>query len=256
MPDSRSNREQQPYDDDFYRAQMAGSRASAELILPILLSEIGPITSLIDIGGGLGTWAGVARKLGVETVRVVDGPWVDPQHLQVPVDCFSAVDLESADLSRFGRFDLAICLEAAEHLSSSREGTLVAELCSLADVVFFSAAIPGQGGTEHINERWPSHWQSLFATHGYGLSDPVRPCVWAHPDVEWWYAQNAVLFSKGAPLVHDGLVDLVHPRLWDQTRGTTQYRLASRVTSLTLGLQTSMKRALTRVAGRSAGANT
>lgn len=250
MPDSRSHSEQHSYDDDFYRAQEAGSRASAEVILPLLLSEIGPIASLIDIGGGLGTWAGVARKLGVERVRVVDGPWVDPRHLQVPVDCFSAVELESADLSSFGSFDLAICLEAAEHLRPSREVTLVAELCSLADVVFFSAAIPGQGGTDHINERWLSHWQALFATHGYGLSDPVRPRVWAHPDVEWWYAQNAVVFSKGAPLVHDGLVDLVHPRLWDQTRGTTHYRLASRVITLTAGTQTSITRTLKRVTGR------
>lgn len=242
-----------PYGAEFHASHAAGSRTSAEVVLPILLAQIGPVSSLVDIGGGIGTWAAVAGDLGVPMVRVIDGAWVDPRQLQVPADCFSVIDLESDDLSRLGRFDLAICLEVAEHLSPERGASLVAEMCSLADMVFFSAAIPGQGGREHTNERWLTHWQELFACQGYGLSDPVRPHVWTSPQVEWWYAQNAVLFSKDAPLDHGGLVDVVHPRLWEQTRGTSAFRLATRGLSLLEGLPDPILRAMRRASTRGPG---
>jgi hypothetical protein len=48
-----------------------------------------------------------------------------------------------------GRFDLAVCLEVAEHLPPERAESFIRELCDLAPVVLFSAAIPGQGGTGH-----------------------------------------------------------------------------------------------------------
>ena len=64
------------------------------------------------------------------------------------------------------RFDLVNCLEVAEHLDASRADSFVDDLCALGDVVVFSAAIPGQGGTHHVNEQFQSYWQERFRRNG------------------------------------------------------------------------------------------
>ena len=68
-------------------------------------------------------------------------------------------------------------------------------MCKLSDVVLFSAAIPGQGGTHHLNERWPSYWANLFGSAGYDVLDVVRANIWDDARVEWWYRQNLLVFG-------------------------------------------------------------
>ena len=105
-----------------------------------------------------------------------------------------------ADLNRplpvTGRFDLAMCLEVVEHLPPDAGDAVVASLCALADTVLFSAAVPGQGGTGHLNEQWPEHWCERFLRHGFIHVDCVRPAVWTDERVSWWYRQNTLLFLR------------------------------------------------------------
>ena len=199
------------YDHEFYLAQRAGSRASAEVILPIVINEVGPLRTVIDIGGGVGPWSRVAMDLGIQHIVLVDGDWILDQDLEVPVSMTVQRDLEES-ISGLGRFDLVICLEVAEHLPANRASSLVADLCLMSDHVLFSAAVPGQGGQNHVNEQWLSYWQRLFASEGFSLLDPIRTQVWTDPRVDWWYAQNTVLFVKGGPRKVGALVDIVHPR--------------------------------------------
>ena len=53
------------------------------------------------------------------------------------------------------RYELAVCLEVAEHLNESSADNLILQLTNLANRVLFSAAIPGQGGLHHVNEQPP-----------------------------------------------------------------------------------------------------
>jgi len=53
-------------------------------------------------------------------------------------------------------------LEVAEHLEPSSAGTIVQSLVSLSDVFLFSAAFPGQGRTNHINEQPHSYWATAL----------------------------------------------------------------------------------------------
>jgi hypothetical protein len=93
---------------------------------------------------------------------------------------------------------------------------------ALAPHVLFSAAIPGQGGNNHVNEQWQSYWADRFAAHGYGPRDIVRPAVRDDRSVAYWYRQNAVLYSKGHPTDRPADFDWVHPE------HTAWYRLIHR----------------------------
>jgi hypothetical protein len=109
-------------------------------------------------------------------------------------------DFTPADLTRRltldRRYDLATCLEVAEHLPTERSSGLVEDLTAAAPVVLFSAAIPGQGGTDHINEQWPFFWRDLFARRGYVRLDPFRPRLWRDRTVAYCYRQNLYLYAS------------------------------------------------------------
>ena len=93
----------------------------------------------------------------------------------------------------------------------------------MSDLVLFSAAIPGQGGTNHVNEQWPEYWAAMFANNSFVCFDVLRPCLWSREKCKWWYIQNALLFAKrdtkasgiaarlGPPVASP--MPLVHPRM-------------------------------------------
>ncbi|MGE4279591.1 MAG: class I SAM-dependent methyltransferase [Magnetospirillum sp.] len=184
------------YDQDFYRIQQDGSRRSAAKVVPLLQRLLRP-RSVVDVGCGLGTWmAAFGDHQGVEVLGL-DGPHVDPALLHVPAACFHAADL-AAPIVLDRRFDLTLSVEVAEHLPAERAAGFVADLCRLAPVVVFAAALPFQGGTGHVHENWPEYWAQLFRCHGYGVHDVLRPPLWLDPEIEWWYRQNLLLFIDEA----------------------------------------------------------
>jgi SAM-dependent methyltransferase len=181
-----------PYDESFYQGQQDGSVSSAEIIVPIVLSLFA-CHSVVDFGCGVGGWLKEFERNGVSDYLGVDGDYVARDLLKIPADHFRPIDLRNvSDLGR--SFDLACSLEVAEHLPEDRAKSFVAALVRAAPVVLFSAAIPLQGGTEHVNEQWQSYWAKLFAEHGYIALDCIRPAVFGDSRVEWWYRQNILVF--------------------------------------------------------------
>ena len=115
--------------------------------------------------------------------------------LVIPGTCVKQVDLDSfAGLPT--RYDLAISLEVAEHLPSERSEGFVGMLTELADRVLFSAAVPHQGGMNHINEQWQDYWVKLFGALNYEVHDFIRPAIWNDDRIPLWYRQNILFFSK------------------------------------------------------------
>lgn len=208
------------YDAAFFEAVDAGSRNAAEILAPALL-ELVPARSVVDVGGGRGIWLSVLKELGVEKVLCVDGEYVDRSRLAVCPEEFIAADLEKP-VPVQARFDLAISLETAEHLTPGRAESFVGDLCRLAPVVFFSAAIPYQGGTHHINERLQSYWAGLFRQYGYRPADTLRKRFWDNLDAGVVYSQNALIYVSEEAMVSPALraaveateermLDVVHP---------------------------------------------
>ena len=190
----------------------------------------------------------------------VDGEWVEASKLMIPASRFVAHDLR-LPLWLDRRFDLALCLEVAEHLPESAAGTLVGSLVKLADAVLFSAAVPGQGGVAHINEQWPAYWIRLFEEHGFRPADVIRSRVWENAEVEWWYAQNALLYidaERPPPTLADLTrraippLPLIHPRMLAAHEQALRDRT---LRELTKQLPTAMKHAVVwRVRGARAAA--
>jgi 2-polyprenyl-3-methyl-5-hydroxy-6-metoxy-1,4-benzoquinol methylase len=195
--------------------EITHNSSAAERVLPVLFSIFKP-KSILDVGCGLGNWIEVAKKMGVEEVVGVDGSYVNRTLLKIDDKEFIEKDLTKPfDLN--SKFDLAICLEVAEHLTETSADILIQSIVAHADVVMFSAAIPGQGGQNHINEQWPTYWQEIFEKYDYDMIDFFRPKIWNDNGIERWYRQNMFLVvKKGHSLSDQGskeILSLVHPEL-------------------------------------------
>jgi SAM-dependent methyltransferase len=182
----------QPYSETFFSDQQSASRRSASRVVPIVVDLVRP-ASVIDVGCGVGTWLAEFMQAGVQDVQGIDGEYVNRDMLHISKDAFRAHDL-TKPLALDRRFALAVSLEVAEHLPPDCAEQFVADLVHLAPAVLFSAAVPGQGGTSHLNERWQDFWAGLFEQHRYVRIDCVRPVIWYDDAVEAYYAQNALLY--------------------------------------------------------------
>ena len=182
------------YSAAFYRDLDRTASPSSARVVPLVLDLVGA-RSAVDVGCGDGSWLAAFSDAGVVEVLGLDGPWIAPNLLKIATRDFRRTKLEDP-IRIERRFDLAMSVEVAEHLPPERAAGFVADLCALAPVVLFSAAIPGQGGEHHVNEQWPSYWSRLFAGHGYRASDVLRPAIWDDEQVAWWYRQNLVLFAS------------------------------------------------------------
>jgi SAM-dependent methyltransferase len=185
---------QTPYDNCFFDQITDESLASARIVVPLLLELVQP-ESVIDVGCGRGGWLRAFQEHGVERLQGFDGFYVERSKLLIDEGSFTPVDI-SKPFTVGRSYDLALCLEVAEHLPRHAARGLVRSLAEAAPLVLFSAAVPGQGGTNHINEQWPSYWRALFAERGYRRLDPVRPRIWRNRYVASYYSQNLYLFAS------------------------------------------------------------
>ena len=213
-----------PYTKDYYLAHREGARRSAEAIVPLVMGWIHP-RSVVDVGCGAGTWLSVFRKYGAREILGIDREYVTGEILEIPEKEFLPHDLRFP-LSVDREFHLVVSLEVAEHLPPECAETFVDSLTHLGPAVLFSAAIPFQGGTDHVNEQWPDYWVELFGRKGFVALDPIRKHVWQNADVESWYSQNILLFVKREYLeerpelqaerkdIRDTQLSIVHPRMF------------------------------------------
>lgn len=247
------------YDNTFYTAMQEVNLQSARHVLREVISLTGPITSIVDVGCGRGLWLKAASELGATSIFGVDGAWVKPEDLVIPQNSFEPRDFENSfTIGRTAEF--AMSVEVAEHLTPTRAKDFVSALVATAPVILFSAAIPGQGGTDHRNEQWPKYWVELFREHGYVAIDAIRRKVWNNSEVAFFYAQNALLFVKESELAHypklqkelengfGEILPLVHPTLFTRIgEDATRWKLVvPYINWLPLGVLKSLKKLMSR----------
>lgn len=203
------------FDPAVYAKIRAGIQSSAAVCVPLILHSTGDGSPprVLDVGSGEGWWSEELWSHGAQHVDSIDHP-VPPE--VVPGLTVLDVDLEEGYTLQRG-YGLALCLEVAEHLSPAAGDELVRQLCRCSRAVAWSAAIPGQGGSGHLNEQWPAYWEERFDAHGWALLDPWRDALWGDDRVEPWYQQNLLLAVPSAATQGSvGRVKpLVHPTIFE-----------------------------------------
>ncbi|PWT99260.1 MAG: hypothetical protein C5B51_27555 [Terriglobia bacterium] len=182
------------YDPAFFRYLDVGACRSAAVIVP-LIEQWFPISSILDIGCGSGVWVAEWLRRGAREAIGIDGSYVEPASLLIPVECFRPRDL-SQPFSLGRRFDLVQCLEVGEHIPARFADVFLDNIVAHGDRVLFSAAAPGQGGEHHVNERPIHFWREQFAARGYRAFDALRPAIRGRTEVEPWYRYNPLLYVR------------------------------------------------------------
>jgi len=212
------------YSKAFFERQEEATRKSAKEVVPIIIELFHP-KSVIDVGCGTGAWLSTFKEYGVNDVLGIDGEYVDRKMLNIPEEQFLPADL-SKPLYVDRKFDLVLSLEVAEHLPRECADVFVDSLVRLGKVICFSAAIPFQGGTNHINEQWPEYWVNLFQKRKYVVQDCIRKKLWHNKHIYWCYIQNTLFFIeqnylRSCPTLITELdplqatqISIVHPRTY------------------------------------------
>jgi len=182
------------YTDNFFDYHLEGALNSAKAVIPVVMKYVQP-ASVIDVGCGIGAWLSVWKQNGAKEIFGVDGSYIDTSKLLIDKTAFQPVDLEKGYNSE-KKYDIVSCLEVAEHLHSQFAQGFIKSLCALGDVILFSAAIPGQEGTMHVNEQYPDYWVALFKENGFIPVDCLRQQLWNNKEIQWWYRQNIMFFVK------------------------------------------------------------
>ncbi len=207
--------------------------SSPREIIPYVLQLIPEINSVIDIGCGQGTWLKVLGENEITDLVGIDSSATLEKYCTESSFEVYAHDLNMPFQSN-RKYDLAMCLEVAEHLEERPVDILINSLVGLSDYILFSAAVPNQGGFRHVNEQWPSYWAEKFKIHGYQFLDPFRNRIWNNEDVSWVYRQNLFFVVNSEvnenfnfPVYND--MDVVHPDLFQQKVKNQEHLLEGRI---------------------------
>jgi 2-polyprenyl-3-methyl-5-hydroxy-6-metoxy-1,4-benzoquinol methylase len=188
------------YSKNFYDSVSNRAVVSARITAEVLSGSLSP-KSVVDIGSGQGVWLhSICEEFStVERAVALD---LQPhesiffEELKHSINDFEFVQVNFEESSKIPNqnFDLAICLEVLEHLSPKTAVRVAQEMGTKCSFVIFSAAISGQGGTGHINERKFSYWMNLMAEQGFIALDVFRPALSKSKEVPGYYKQNMMLF--------------------------------------------------------------
>lgn len=183
------------YSTQFYKRRREITLVSSQVVLEHVWGVLQP-NSVLDVGCGTGTWLAQSQRFGAERICGIDGPWVPEKDLEISRESFVECNLSDSLPENLGRYDLALCIEVAEHLTQDGGDRLIEFLTSSSNAILFSAAIPGQGGTGHINEQLQSYWHDRFQSFDFACFDVIRPLIWDDESVNVIYRQNMLMYIR------------------------------------------------------------
>lgn len=154
------------YNSEFFRKHLK-YRPIYDFIGDLIMGHF-HLESAIDFGCGCGFLIerifrhGASKILGIEGSSEACEIWkseiIEPVRDRLIIaDITKPVDTD-------GTYDMAVCMEVAEHIHDEFQDVLVTKIASSANKwVWWTAAQPGQKGDGHINCRPLSYWENAFA---------------------------------------------------------------------------------------------
>jgi SAM-dependent methyltransferase len=187
------------YDADYYERTVAGPAAeSAQTIAASIVSGFAPKV-VFDVGCGTGALLAALARQGctVFGVEYSKAALAYCHGLGLDVTRF---DIENDPYDDSRRFDVAVSIEVAEHLPDPSADRYVDLLARADRAVVFTAATPGQGGNDHVNEQPPEYWVAKFRVRGFHLDEGLTNAWrdrWSRSGcVREWYYRNLMVFRR------------------------------------------------------------
>ena len=153
--------------------------------------------SVVDVGCGNAEFLAEFKKENI-LIKGYEGSRHALENSLVDRKFIEQFDLRNKIISQ-RRYDLALCLEVAEHIDKKFSRILVDSLTVLADTIIFTAAPPGQGGHFHINEQPKEFWIEKFQAKGFTyevqISQKIRDEARKN-NILSWYSDNFMVFRK------------------------------------------------------------
>jgi SAM-dependent methyltransferase len=189
-----------PYDAIYHRNYYAETveapaLQSARVMASSMIDAFKP-QSIIDVGCGTGALLEAFRQMGCNVfgLEYSEAALAYCRKRALPVRKFN-IAKDNLQAS----FDLAVSFEVGEHLAPWSADRYVELLCSLSSRIVLSAAPPGYGGTDHINEQPQSYWINKFTEKGCAFDQDTTKRLslnWRENSVAFWYSDNVMVFQR------------------------------------------------------------
>lgn len=214
------------YGKEFYDETARRAKNAAEICAQVLKKFVN-VKSVIDVGAGTGVWTRVFLEQfpDIRLAQVVD---LDKRNF-LPFNnigsdtrlILSSCNFETDAFVSEDIFDLGICTEVLEHIDMRAANFVLSQLAKSCRLLIFSAAVPGQGGTHHINEQTLAYWSNLLKSFGFSPLDVLRHELKGESNsVPDYYANNCLLWVNrkldGLTLIDfHTLIDQQMMPVWD-----------------------------------------
>jgi SAM-dependent methyltransferase len=184
------------YDAAYYSNLDATTGRSAPIMAVSIVRDLAPGT-VFDVGCGTGALLLELSRHGVagEGVEYSNAGIAYCRARSLRVHQF---DLESGTVPPPAiPFDLVLSTEVAEHLPEHLADRFVQSLVTQGRTIVLTAATPGQGGTDHVNEQPHEYWIEKFAARGFVLDSDLTQRwrrEWGEARIAFWFANNVMVF--------------------------------------------------------------
>ena len=184
------------YNREFFQWSIKSEVGSSLGFAKIVCKYMKP-KSIVDVGCGCGIYLKAFSLLGIKDLLGFDGSEHAIECSLVP----GKIKLHDLRVPLYTKrkFDLCLCMEVAEHIDVAYSEILADALIRLSDRLLFTAALPGQGGRNHVNEQPHDFWTALFQRKGFNfkkeLTKRLRQEMKAKK-VIWWIPQNLMVFER------------------------------------------------------------
>lgn len=184
------------YGDNFYKSVSLRAEETADQVINTLSSISLQMKSIKDIGCGSGIWLKKFNEIGqfqqILGFDLIGAIEKDARSFDEKIT-FEAIDFENVVENIFPKTDLSLFLEVAEHLTENTAKKIIKFICETSNMVIFSAAIPGQGGYNHINEQLMSYWVKQIEINQFVVFDIFRKEMSKYKNLPFYYRNNIVL---------------------------------------------------------------
>lgn len=155
---------------DMYRGSFFSKRHKLAWRVPIVCDAIEAVfkpATIVDVGCATGDFVKGFQDRGLMALGIEGSKNCAP-FLEAPQSTVLIMDLRrqftKLDL---GPFDVALCLEVAEHIEEEFVEEFLDNLCALSKTIVMSYAPPGAGGHHHVNCQHAPYWLMKMAQRGF-----------------------------------------------------------------------------------------